>query len=67
MAALDSRNGLPFSWNPGRKRGVGLYDFDVTAGQVWAGSDTNTWAGEVRPRLAGFPFDSDATPPKRSV
>ena len=62
MAALDSRNGLPFSWNPGRKRGVGLYDFDVTAGQVWAGSDTNTWAGENRPRLAGFPFDSDATP-----
>ena len=42
MAALDSRNGLPFSWNPGRKRGVGLYDFDVTNSQVWAGSDTNT-------------------------
>ncbi len=62
MAALDSRNGLPFSWNPGRARGVGLYDFDVTNSQVWAGSDTNKWAGETRPRLAGFPFDSDATP-----
>ena len=61
MAALDARNGLPFSWNPGRQRGVGLFDFEVTDGQVWAGSDTNLWANEKRPRLAGFPFDADAT------
>lgn len=61
MAALDARNGLPFSWDPTRKRGVGLFDFDVTNSQIWAGSDTTTWAGEIRPRLAGFPFDGDST------
>jgi hypothetical protein len=63
IGALDIRNGLPFSWNPTRKRGVGLFDFDVTNNQLWAGSDTTTWAGEIRPRLAGFPFDSDSTTP----
>ena len=61
MAALDARNGMPFSWDPTRKRGVGLFDFDVTNSQIWAGSDTTTWAGEIRPRLAGFPFDGDST------
>lgn len=56
IAALDARNGLPFSWNPTRDRGVGLFDFDVTSTEVWAGSDTDTWAGEYRPRVAGFPL-----------
>ena len=58
IAALDTRNGLPFSWNPGRKRGIGVFDFLVTQDFLWAGSDTSTWSGERRDRLAAFPFSS---------
>ncbi len=58
IGAIDTRNGLPLSWNPGRQRGVGLFDFDVTPTELWAGSDTDRWANEYRPRLAGFPLDS---------
>ncbi len=64
IAALDVVNGLPFSWNPGRARGVGVFDFHVTAAGLWAGSDTLTWAGEQRHRLAFFPFAGGiAVPP----
>jgi PKD repeat protein len=56
LAALDTRNGVPFSWNPGRTRGVGVFDFHVTGSELWAGSDTAVWAGERRDRLAAFPW-----------
>jgi PKD repeat protein len=56
LAALDTRNGQPFSWNPGRSRGVGVFDFHVTQSALWAGSDTALWAGERRDRLAAFPW-----------
>lgn len=56
LAALDTRNGLPFSWNPTRSRGVGVFDFLVTDSELWAGSDTPVWAGERRDRLAAFPW-----------
>jgi len=64
LAALDTRNGLPFSWNPGRKRGVGVFDFLTTQEHLWAGSDTSTWAGEKRDRLAAFPFAGGAALPQ---
>lgn len=57
LAALDTRNGLPFSWNPTRSRGVGVFDFLVTQSALYAGSDTKLWAGEARDRLAAFPWD----------
>jgi PKD repeat protein len=57
LAAIDTRNGLPFSWHPGRDRGLGVFDFDSTGEMLWAVSDTNNWAGEFRPRVAGFPYD----------
>ena len=57
LAALDTRNGLPFSWNPTRTRGVGVFDFLVTQSALYAGSDTNIWAGERRERLAAFPWE----------
>jgi len=56
MAAIDTRNGLPFSWNPTRPRGVGLFDWYVTQSELWAGSDTCCWAGETHNRLAAFPW-----------
>lgn len=56
LGALDTRNGLPFSWDPTRTRGVGVFDFHVTQTELWAGSDTKYWAGEARDRLAAFPW-----------
>jgi chitodextrinase len=56
MAALDTVTGLPFSWNPGRERGVGLFDYFVTPQGIWAGSDTDRFNGELRKKLAFFPW-----------
>jgi PKD repeat protein len=56
VLALDVVNGLPFSWNPGRTRGVGVFDFHITEAGMWAGSDTLRWGGELRQRLAFFPW-----------
>ena len=56
IVALDPVNGMPFSWDPGRSRGVGVFDFLVTEEGLWAGSDTEVWAGERRERLAFFPY-----------
>ncbi|MCZ3388009.1 MAG: PKD domain-containing protein [Actinomycetia bacterium] len=64
LAIVDTRNGLPFSWNPGRERGLGVFDFLPTESMLWAVSDTNTWAGEFRQRLAAFPVaDGFSLPP----
>ena len=61
MGALDVVTGLPFSWNPGRTRGVGLFDYFVTEQGVWAGSDTDRFNNELRARLAFFPFADGST------
>ncbi|MCZ3386783.1 MAG: PKD domain-containing protein, partial [Actinomycetia bacterium] len=67
LAVVDTRNGLPFSWNPGRERGLGVFDFLPTESMLWAVSDTNTWAGEFRQRLAAFPFDGGFTIPPDEI
>ncbi len=61
MGALDLETGLPYSWNPTRDRGVGLFDYHVTAQGVWAGSDTDRWKGELRMKLAFFPWSGGKT------
>ena len=63
LAVIDTRNGLPFNWNPGRARGLGVFDFFPTDPMLWAVSDTNTSANEFRPRLAGFPVNNNMIPP----
>ncbi|HEX9645005.1 MAG TPA: PKD domain-containing protein, partial [Acidimicrobiia bacterium] len=64
IVALDVVNGMPFSWDPGRARGVGVFDFYVTDAGMWAGSDTLTWAGEQRNRLAFFPWAGGTVVPE---
>ena len=67
MMALDVETGLPFSWNPGRPRGVGLFDYHVTAAGLWAGSDTDRFANELRQRLAFFPWSSGSLVPASQI
>ena len=55
VAALDPRNGLPLSWNPGRDRGVGVFAFLASARGLWMGSDTDWTAGEHHGKIALFP------------
>ncbi len=55
IAALDPVNGLPFSWNPTRDRGVGTFALPTTADGLWVGSDTNVLGGETHDKLGFFP------------
>jgi hypothetical protein len=55
IAALDPVNGLPFSWNPGRDRGNGVFVLHATSGGLFLGSDTDELAGETHGKLGFFP------------
>lgn len=57
LAALDPRNGMPLSWNPGRTRGVGVFDIVGVDDGVYIGSDTDLVRWIYHGRLAKFPTD----------
>lgn len=64
LAALDPRNGLPLSWNPGRARGWGVWGFSSDEQGLWIGHDTATVGGETHERLALMPLlDGTGTVP----
>ncbi|MGN6379616.1 MAG: hypothetical protein ACTHNU_11745 [Gaiellales bacterium] len=64
IAALDPRNGMPYSWNPGRNpRGSGVWALLPTDAGLWAGSDTPYIDNLFRPRLAFMLVAGGVTPP----
>ncbi len=56
IASLDPVNGLPFTWDPGRARGVGTFDIVGTPDGLFVGSDTERFGGEARLRIAFLPL-----------
>jgi hypothetical protein len=58
VAALDPRNGLPFSWNPTKSRGVAVFDLYSTSQGLWVASDTTTLAQEYHGKFGLMPLDA---------
>ncbi|MFC6288194.1 hypothetical protein ACFP3Q_14050 [Nocardioides sp. GCM10027113] len=64
IAALDPRNGLPLSWNPGKQRGIGAEAVVATGRGLWVGSDTTLFAAQRRGRIAWLPWEGGSTVPE---
>jgi hypothetical protein len=64
LAALDPANGLPYSWNPGRSRGRGVFALVSTDDGLYLGSDTTKLGGEFHARTGFFPVAGGAQIPQ---
>jgi PKD repeat protein len=68
IAALNPVNGMPYSWNPTRARGVGVQDLMATSDGLYVGSDTtligHTAGNTYHARIAVLPLAGGATLPQ---
>lgn len=68
IGALNTVNGMPIDWNPGRDRGRGVFDMMATSQGLWVGSDTDRIARYLyRARIAMFPLAGGTTIPTASA
>jgi Malectin domain len=64
LAALDPRNGLPFSWNPGKlPLNYGVLGFSSTSQGLWINHDGDRLNGETTGRLGLMPLAGAASMP----
>lgn len=55
IGAIDPWSGSALPWNPTRSRGYGAQVLYATDDGLWVGSDTSTFAGQYRGRIAFVP------------
>ncbi len=67
IAALDVKNGLPLTWNPGRDRGVGAQALYASSAGLWVGSDTTIFNSQRRGRIAFLPLAGGTSLPADPV
>jgi hypothetical protein len=64
IAALDPVNGLPYSWNPGRSRGNGVFVQYASHEGLYLGTDTDRLGGEYHSKFGFFPVDGGEAVPR---
>lgn len=70
LGALDPKNGMPFTWNPGRDpKGIGAFELTLTSTGLYVGSDTDYFGPHkyYRGKIGFFPLSGGAVPPANAT